>query len=80
MPNMKGFSGSRCKTQETGKPEFHGEYMKQYSWAESTCALLWQKNINRIVFQRTTLLRFLLGLLKVTVIAASLLLPLVSGQ
>ena len=31
---------------ETGKPEFHGEYMKQYSWAESTCALLWQKNIN----------------------------------
>ena len=25
---------------ETGKPEFHGEYMTQYSWAEQTCALL----------------------------------------
>lgn len=25
---------------ETGKPEFHGEYMSQYSWAESTCAML----------------------------------------
>ncbi len=25
---------------ETGKPEFHGEYMAQYSWAEETCALL----------------------------------------
>ena len=25
---------------ETGKPEFHGEYMMQYSWAEDTCALL----------------------------------------
>ena len=25
---------------ETGKPEFHGEYMMQYSWAEATCALL----------------------------------------
>ena len=25
---------------ETGKPEFHGEYMMQYSWAEETCALL----------------------------------------
>ena len=24
----------------TGKPEFHGEYMTQYSWAEETCALL----------------------------------------
>ena len=23
-----------------GKPEFHGEYMSQNSWAESTCALL----------------------------------------
>ena len=23
---------------ETGKPEFHGEYMTQYSWAEETCA------------------------------------------
>ena len=25
---------------ETGKPEFHGEYMAQYSWAEDTCASL----------------------------------------
>ena len=25
---------------ETGKPEFHGEYMTQYAWAEETCALL----------------------------------------
>ena len=25
---------------ETGKPEFHGEYMMQYSWAEETCAVL----------------------------------------
>ncbi|MGN0678631.1 MAG: response regulator [Oscillospiraceae bacterium] len=26
---------------ECGKPPFSGEYMKQYSWAEETCALLW---------------------------------------
>ena len=25
---------------ETGKPKFYGEYMTQYSWAESTCAML----------------------------------------
>ena len=25
---------------ETGKPEFRGEYMTQYSWAEDTCAFL----------------------------------------
>ena len=25
---------------ETGRPEFHGEYMTQYSWAEDTCAML----------------------------------------
>ena len=25
---------------ETGKPEFHGEYMTQYSWAEEICAML----------------------------------------
>ena len=25
---------------ETGKPEFHGEYMTQFSWAEETCAML----------------------------------------
>lgn len=27
---------------ETGKPEFRGEYMTQYSWAEETCGLLWK--------------------------------------
>ena len=30
---------------KTGKPEFHGEYMAQYSWAEETCGLLWEKKI-----------------------------------
>ena len=25
---------------ETGRPEFFGEYMAQYSWAETTCAML----------------------------------------
>jgi two-component SAPR family response regulator len=25
---------------ETGKPQFYGEYMTQYSWAEETCAML----------------------------------------
>ena len=25
---------------ECGKPKFYGEYMTQYSWAESTCAML----------------------------------------
>ena len=25
---------------DTGKPNFHGEYMTQYSWAEGTCAML----------------------------------------
>ena len=25
---------------ETGKPEFYGEYITQYSWAEDTCAML----------------------------------------
>ncbi len=25
---------------ETGKPQFHGEYMTQYSWAEATCSML----------------------------------------
>ena len=29
---------------ETGKPEFHGEYMTQYSWAEATCAMLMLTN------------------------------------
>jgi two-component SAPR family response regulator len=30
---------------QTGKPEFHGEYMSQYSWAEKTCGLLWEKKM-----------------------------------
>ena len=30
---------------KTGKPEFHGEYMSQYSWAEETCGLLWEKKM-----------------------------------
>ena len=25
---------------ETGKPEFLGEYMTQFSWADETCAML----------------------------------------
>ena len=25
---------------EEGRPDFRGEYMSQYSWAEGTCALL----------------------------------------
>ena len=28
---------------ENGKPQFHGEYMTQYSWAEETCAMLQYK-------------------------------------
>lgn len=26
-----------------GKPAFRGEYMAQYSWAEATCGLLWER-------------------------------------
>ena len=29
---------------KTGKPQFHGEYMTQYSWAEVTLALLLERN------------------------------------
>lgn len=29
---------------ECGEPPFRGEYMKQYSWAEETCAMLWKKS------------------------------------
>ena len=29
---------------KTGKPQFHGEYMRQYSWAEETLSLLLGKN------------------------------------
>ena len=32
---------------KTGKPEFIGEYMTQYSWAESTCGLLWERKKSR---------------------------------
>lgn len=28
---------------ECGEPTFTGEYMKQYSWAEETCAMLWEQ-------------------------------------
>lgn len=28
---------------KSGKPEFRGEYMSQYSWAEDTCGLLWRR-------------------------------------
>ena len=28
---------------QSGKPEFLGEYMTQYSWAEETCAMLQYK-------------------------------------
>jgi len=28
---------------KNGKPEFLGEYMSQYSWAEGTCGLLWER-------------------------------------
>ena len=29
---------------KTGKPQFHGEYMTQYSWAENTLSLLLERN------------------------------------
>ena len=29
---------------KTGQPEFQGEYMTQYSWADETCGLLWRKS------------------------------------
>ena len=29
---------------KTGHPEFQGEYMTQYSWADETCGFLWRKN------------------------------------
>ena len=30
---------------KTGKPEFRGEYMSQYSWAEETCGLLVERKV-----------------------------------
>ena len=32
---------------KSGKPEFIGEYMHQYSWAETTCGLLWEIKKNK---------------------------------
>lgn len=32
---------------ESGKPEFMGEYMAQYSWADETCAMLEYKKHNK---------------------------------
>lgn len=32
---------------KTGKPAFLGEYISQYSWAEETCGLLWEREQNR---------------------------------
>lgn len=29
---------------KSGQPEFSGEYMSQYRWAEETCGLLWQRS------------------------------------
>lgn len=29
---------------KSGKPEFMGEYMSQYSWAERTCGMLWRNS------------------------------------
>ena len=29
---------------KTGQPEFQGEYMTQYSWADETCGFLWRKS------------------------------------
>ena len=32
---------------QRGEPLFRGEYMKQYSWAEETCALLWEQRSSK---------------------------------
>ena len=32
---------------KVGKPQFYGEYMSQYSWAEETCAMLERKMISK---------------------------------
>ena len=32
---------------KTGKPEFFGEYMHQYSWAEETCGLIWKRKTEK---------------------------------
>ena len=32
---------------KTGRPDFPGEYMSQYSWAEETCGLLWTRKTSK---------------------------------
>ena len=32
---------------KNGTPDFFGEYMSQYSWAEVTCGLLWERQSNK---------------------------------
>ena len=41
--DVKQLDCDYLKYLRTGKPEFCGEYMSQYSWAEETCALLFRK-------------------------------------
>ena len=47
---------------ETGKPEVHGEYMSQYSWAEVTLArLFWKKeneNYKRYAYKHNTVVSY----------------------
>ena len=38
---------------KTGKPEFFGEYMTQYSWAEGTCGLLWEQKTHKTIQRQT---------------------------
>lgn len=44
--NPKKIDCDYFKCLKTGKPEFRGEYMSQYSWAEATCGLLWKRKAN----------------------------------
>lgn len=41
--DVKQLDCDYLKYLRTGRPEFRGEYMSQYSWAEETCALLFRK-------------------------------------
>ena len=38
--DMKKVECDYSRYMKTGKPDFRGEYMRQYSWAEVTCAQL----------------------------------------
>ena len=38
--DVKDFECDYYSYLNTGSPKFHGEYMAQYSWAETTCAML----------------------------------------